>query len=130
MKARMFFLSLCANRCSPRGKMCTGEATLTTEPPVPVFLFNTGTGVYTVWKLGSEPAMLRLETPEGTIEAVQIPFGKLVYRPGEKEVLEVFTSDWAEVRMTSAPEDAIYEWNARIIQPQTGKQTGELLLKP
>ena len=110
--------------------MCTGEATLTTEPPCPVFLFNTGTGVYTVWKLGSEPAMLRLETPEGTIEAVHFPFGKLVYRPGEKEVLEVFTSDWTEVRMTSAPGDSKYEWNARMIQPQTDKQVGELLLKP
>lgn len=116
---------------SDTGTVVTGRARLTTRPGVPVYLFSTGRGTHAVWKLGARPATLRLGVPEGWIEAREFPIGKLVYRPGAKPVLRVFSSDSAEIRLKAGtPSEPVFEWNARAIRARPGSRPGESILRP
>lgn len=110
-------------RWSGKGRVTVKDASVSTTPSAPVYLFNTDR-TYAVWKFVARPATVSLNTKGGRIEVSGMGVGQIVYRPEGDPALEVFTGRKGSLKFEGrAKAGASVEWNAvpiRTVPKQDG----------
>ncbi|HUU97005.1 MAG TPA: hypothetical protein VM487_14795, partial [Phycisphaerae bacterium] len=76
-----------------QGTLSLGRTRLSTEPGTYAWLFaDEKQRVYAAYNFTDTVVPLQLETPEGTVRAEKLGFGKIVFRPRGKPVVEILAA--------------------------------------